>query len=109
MNVSHTNPDRAFSAMIMVIPVSIPITSLSYQFVSGLSASTNPYRDHARFPYLVLIVCSTWIVCLGRNGSDPPVAQGTILPSIGPVAGGPPHTTYPFAESDAVIPQRSFE
>ena len=42
MNVSQTNPVRAFSAMTMVIPVSIPITSWSYQLVSGLNASTNP-------------------------------------------------------------------
>ncbi len=42
MNVFQTNPVRAFSAITMVIPVSIPITSVSYQSVSGLKASTNP-------------------------------------------------------------------
>ena len=42
MKVSHTKPERAFSAISIVIPVSIPTTSLSYQFVSGLNASTKP-------------------------------------------------------------------
>ena len=42
MKVSQTKAVRAFSAITMVIPVSMPITSLSYQFVSGLKASTNP-------------------------------------------------------------------
>jgi len=37
---------------------------------------------------------------------EPPVAQGTMLPSIAPIEGGPPHAVYPFAESEAVIPQR---
>ena len=31
MNVSHTKAVRAFSAITMVIPVSMPTTSLSYQ------------------------------------------------------------------------------
>ena len=38
-------PDEACArvfAITMVIPLSMPITSLSYQFVSGLKASTNP-------------------------------------------------------------------
>ena len=26
---------------------------------------------------------------------DPPAALGTTVPSIGPMAGGPPHTVYP--------------
>src|SRR6185369_16078210 len=47
MNVSHTNPDRAFSAISIVIPVSMPITSVSYQSLRGLKASMKPYRDHA--------------------------------------------------------------
>ena len=42
MNVSQTNPERAFSAMSMVMPVSMPMTSVSYQSVSGLNASTKP-------------------------------------------------------------------
>ena len=42
MNISQTNPLRAFSAMTMVIPVSIPITSVSYHFLSGLNAFTKP-------------------------------------------------------------------
>ncbi len=40
------------------------------------------------------------------KGSEPPAALGTTVPSIGPVAGGPPQTTYPFSESEAVIPQK---
>ena len=36
MNVSHTKPVRAFSTMTIVIPVSIPITSGSYQFVKRI-------------------------------------------------------------------------
>ena len=44
-----------------------------------------------------------------RNGIDPPAAQGTMEPSIGPIDGGPPHTTYPFTESEAVMPHRLFE
>src|ERR1700722_13717149 len=98
MNVSHTNPERAFSAITSVIPVSIPITSWSYQFVRGLNASINPYRDHVPFPYRSFIVRSTRITASGRNGSEPAEAQGTTVPSIGPVAGGPPQTTYPLAE-----------
>jgi hypothetical protein len=39
--MSQINPVRAFSAMTMVIPVSMPITSASYHFLSGLKAFTN--------------------------------------------------------------------
>src|SRR5690242_20038640 len=35
--------ERAFSAMSMVMPVSMPITSLSYQSLTGLKALTKPY------------------------------------------------------------------
>gem|GEM_PF-2088224 len=42
INVFQTNPVRAFSAITIVMPVSIPTTSVSYQPVSGLNASTNP-------------------------------------------------------------------
>jgi hypothetical protein len=42
MNVSQTKPVRAFSAMSMVMPVSMPITSVSNQFLAGLNAFTNP-------------------------------------------------------------------
>src|SRR5581483_5082027 len=92
MNVSHTNPVRRFSAISRMIPVSIPITSESYQFLRGLKASTNPYlvQDDG---YLVLIVLSTRMVSAGKKGNDPPAALGTTVPSIGPIAGGPPHTT----------------
>jgi len=44
---------------------------------------------------------------LNRNGNDPAVAHGTIVPSMGPCSGGPPHATYSWGESDAVIPHRS--
>ena len=33
----------------------------------------------------------------GRNGNEPPAAAGTTVPSIGPIAGGPPQTTYPLS------------
>src|SRR5208282_2311688 len=42
INVSHTKPLRKFSAIKSEIPTSIPITSGSYQFVTGLNASTKP-------------------------------------------------------------------
>jgi hypothetical protein len=48
ISVFHTKPVRWFSAISMVIPKSISITSGSYQFVSGLNASTKPYLLHAR-------------------------------------------------------------
>lgn len=44
----------------------------------------------------------------GQKGNDPPAALGTTVPSMGPVAGGPPQTTYPcFCESETLIPQSS--
>jgi hypothetical protein len=42
MNVFHTKPVRRFSAINIVMPVSIAITSVSYQPVRGLNAFTNP-------------------------------------------------------------------
>ena len=42
----------------------------------------------------------------GRNGSEPADALGTIVPSMGPTAGGPPQITYPFGESEAVMPHK---
>jgi hypothetical protein len=45
----------------------------------------------------------------GMNTNDPPAAHGTMLPSILPIAGGPPHTAYPCSESDAEIPHKSSE
>src|SRR5882762_1872904 len=92
MNVFQTNPVRTFSAINSVIPVSIPITSLSYQFFSGLNAFTKPYLLQAE-GYRSLIVRSTRITGCGRKGKDPPVALGTTVPSIGPTAGGPPQIT----------------
>src|SRR5580704_7688296 len=106
MNVSHTNPVRAFSAINMLIPVSIPTTSLSYQLFNGLNAFTNPYLHHAR-GYRARMLRNTLIVCSGKNGTEPAGALGTTVPSIGPVAGGPPQITYPNCESDAVIPHKS--
>ena len=47
MNVFQTNPVLAFSAISMVIPVSIPIKLLSYQFLRGLNEFTKPYLPHA--------------------------------------------------------------
>src|SRR5438270_11969823 len=106
MNVSHTKPVRRFSAINKMIPVSIPITSESYQFFSGLNAFTNPYlvQDEG---YLLRIVFRTRSASAGKNVKDPPAALGTTVPSIGPIAGGPPHTTYPCCESEAVIPHNS--
>src|SRR5258705_12102619 len=92
INIFQTNPVRRFSAITSVIPVSIPITSVSYQLVSGLNAFTNPYLLQAE-EYLSLIVRNTRITSSGRNGNEPADALGTIVPSIGPVVGGPPHTT----------------
>src|SRR5215469_3845990 len=107
MKVSHTNPVRRFSAINRTIPVSIPITSVSYQFFRGLKALTNPYLLHAE-GYLLRIFFNTRSAGPGRNGSEPRAALGTTVPSIGPVAGGPPQTTYPSGwESDAVMPHRS--
>ena len=40
MKVSQTKRLRAFSAISSVMPVSMPMTSVSYQFLSGLKAST---------------------------------------------------------------------
>src|ERR1700685_241801 len=105
INVSQTKPVRRFSAMSMVIPVSMPITSWSYQLLSRLKAFTNPYLFQAAALFF-RIDRSARRVASGRNGSDPPGALGTTVPSIGPNAGGPPHTTYPFSESDAVMPHR---
>ncbi len=64
----------------------------SYQLVRGLKAFTKPYLLHAE-PYLLRMVFRTRNVCCGRKGKEPPVALGTMVPSIGPTAGGPPQTT----------------
>ena len=42
MKVFQTNEVRAFSAISKVIPVSRPMTSVSYQFFEGLNALTKP-------------------------------------------------------------------
>ena len=60
----------------------------------------------ARLPVRSSSFRRTRMAACGRNGTDPPAAHGTTVPSIGPVAGGPPHTTYPCAESEAVMPHR---
>src|SRR5579871_5363042 len=92
MKVSHTKPVRAFSAISIVIPVSIPTTSGSYHFFNGFNALTNPYRHHAS-GYFVLMVRTTRMHGWGRKGSEPAAALGTTVPSIGPTAGGPPQAT----------------
>ena len=38
-------------------------------------------------------IAQTRMTGCGRNGSEPPAALGTTVPSIGPMAGGPPQTT----------------
>src|ERR1700757_5433724 len=107
INVSHTNPVRRFSAISKMIPVSMPITSESYQFFNGLKALMNPFLVHAN-GYLLRMFFNTRRVGAGRNGNEPPAALGTTVPSIVPLCGGPPQTIYPCCwESDAVIPQRS--
>src|SRR5271155_4128603 len=108
MNVFQTKALRWFSAINIMTPKSIPITSVSYQPVSGLNASTKLYLCQA-FGNSARISRSTAMQLEERNGIDPPAAQGTIEPSIGPIAGGPPHTTYPFTESEAVMPHRLLE
>lgn len=70
--------------------------------------STKLYLCHALGNPL-WILRSTAIQSEDRNGIDPPVTLGTTKPSIGPIAGGPPQATQPFAESDAVIPHSLFE
>src|SRR5215467_14540735 len=47
MNVSQTKLVRAFSAISIVIPVSIPTTSWSNQFFRGLKAFVKPYLFQA--------------------------------------------------------------
>src|SRR5262245_22385514 len=106
MKFFHTNSLLTFSAISRVMPVSIPITSESYHFFKGLNAFTNPYWLQAA-GYCVLIVRNTRNVGCSRKGSEPPVALGTTVPSIGPTPGGPPQITYPLSESEAVIPHKS--
>ena len=47
MKVFQTNPVLAFSAINMVIPVSIPMTSVVVPILQGLKALTNPYLPQA--------------------------------------------------------------
>src|ERR1039458_2580186 len=108
MNVFQTKPVRLFSAISIVMPKSIPITSVSYQPERGLNASTKLYLCHA-LGNSDWMSRSTTMQSEERNGMDPPAVQGTMEPSMGPIDGGPPHTTYPFTESEAVMPQRLFE
>ena len=92
MNVFHTKPLRWFSAISIIMPKSIPITSVSYQPVSGLNASTKLYLCHA-FGNPLWMLRSTAMQSEETTGIDPPAAQGTMEPSIGPIPGGPPPTT----------------
>src|SRR5581483_974284 len=94
MKVFQTKAVRRFSAISRTIPVSMPITSVSYQFLRGLKAFTKPYLLHEE-GYFVRMVWRTRRVSAGKKGKEPPAALGTTVPSIGPVAGGPPQTTYP--------------
>src|SRR5260370_29005457 len=107
MNVFQTKPVRWFSAISIVMPKSIPITSASYQPESGLNASTKLYLCQA-WGNLLRMLRSTAMQSEDRNGMEPPVAQGTMEPSIAPIGGGPPHATLPLTESDAAIPHRLF-
>ena len=91
MNVFHTKPVRTFSAISSVIPVSMPMTSSSYHFVSGLKALTKPYRLHA-LRIAILDRAQHAHHLLRHERQRPAAAEGTTVPSIGPVAGGPPHT-----------------
>src|SRR5277367_1627291 len=88
-------------------PLIDPRTSCAYQFVLGLNASTKPYRVQTLSSYFCRIASSTCEHSAGRKGSDPAHADGTTVPSSGPIAGGPPHTRYPSRESDAEIPHKS--
>jgi len=90
MNCSQTKPVRAFSAISSVIPRSIPITSGLYQFFSGLRTSTKLYFRQAPFAYFSRIVRRTRSVSAGKKGKEPPAAQGTMLPSIGPIGAARP-------------------
>ena len=83
MKVSQTNPVRRFSAISMVIPVSIPITSESYQFLSGLKRIDESVLAPGR-GISASNVFKTRRVAAGRNGNEPPAALGTTVPSIGP-------------------------
>ena len=106
MKVSQTNPAATFSAINMVIPVSIPIASVSYQPFKGLNAFTKPVAASS-IRDIVFSCFLTRVEFCGRNGdSEPACVLGTTLPSMGPICGGPPQTTYPVAESEAVIPQQ---
>src|SRR5215467_11962380 len=104
MKVFQTNCDRKFAAINIEIPTLMPMTSGLVHVLFGLKASTRPYRFQQRFSYCRRMWWSTARHPPGRKGNDPPAAAGTTVPSIGPIAGGPPQTTYPWAESDAVIP-----
>jgi len=48
-------------------------------------------------PYRSRMYIRVAVHILGSNISDPPGAQGTSVPSIGPSRGGPPQATYRFA------------
>jgi hypothetical protein len=58
-----------------------------------------------RSPNLRRISRNAGRVMSGANISDPAAAAGTTVPSIALFLGGPPHATYPFWLSEAVIPQ----
>src|ERR1017187_6502909 len=83
MNVFQTKPVRWFSAMSIMMPKSIPITSGLYHPERGLNASTKLYRCHAPGKSLWMLR-STAMQSEERNGTDPPAAQGTMGPANRP-------------------------
>ena len=75
MNVSDTKPVRRFPAITMVMPVSIPMTSVSYQLLSGLKAFTNPYlhqvaRKRVRIFFNSQLLAPRWFVFGVRQIND---------------------------------------
>src|SRR5882762_8822672 len=71
MNVFQTKPVRWFSAISVMMPKSIPSTSVSYQPERGLNASTKLYLCHA-FGKPLWMLRSTAMQSEDRNGMDPP-------------------------------------
>ena len=77
INVSQTNPVRAFSAISIVIPVSIPTTSVSYQFFSGIEGVHESIAAPGRSIVILDVLQDThhrlrkkWQRTAGRAGND---------------------------------------
>ena len=77
----HTKLVRSFSAINKVIPVSSPMTSVSYHFFKGLNALTGLYRLQASEPYRLLMFFRPRNAGPGRKANEPPAALGTMVPS----------------------------